>query len=42
MAYHRFLASGLKFPFKAKDDRDGMPLTIQRLFGRIVTWTTKG
>ncbi len=31
LAYHRYLASRLKFPFKAKAERDGMPLTIQRL-----------
>ncbi len=31
LAYHRYLAARLKFPFKAKSEADGMPLTIQRL-----------
>ena len=31
LAYHRYLAARLKFPIKAKTERDGMPLTIQRL-----------
>jgi hypothetical protein len=31
LAYHRYLASRLKFPFKARSEADGMPLTIQRL-----------
>ncbi len=31
LAYHRYLAARLKFPFKAKAERDGMPLTVQRL-----------
>ena len=31
LAYHRYLAARLKFPFKAKASRDGMPMTIQRL-----------
>jgi hypothetical protein len=31
LAYHRYLAARLKFPFKAKAEADGMPLTIQRL-----------
>jgi hypothetical protein len=33
LAYHRYLAARLKFPFKAKSEADGMPLTIQRLLG---------
>jgi hypothetical protein len=31
LAYHRYLAAHLKFPFKAKSEVDGMPMTIQRL-----------
>jgi hypothetical protein len=31
LAYHRHLAANLKFPFKARYEADGMPLTIQRL-----------
>jgi hypothetical protein len=31
LAYHRYLAAHLKFPFKAKSEADGMPMTIQRL-----------
>jgi hypothetical protein len=31
LAYHRYLAARLKFPFKAKSEADGMPLNIQRL-----------
>ena len=31
VAYHRYLAARLKFPFKARSEADGMPLTIQRL-----------
>jgi hypothetical protein len=31
LAYHRYLAAKLKFPFKARSEADGMPLTIQRL-----------
>ena len=31
LAYHRYLAARLKFPFKARTEADGMPLTIQRL-----------
>src|SRR3954452_12376179 len=30
LAYHRYLAARLKFPFKAKSESDGMPLTVQR------------
>src|SRR5579883_856579 len=30
-AYHRYLAARLRLPFKAKAERDGMPLTVQRL-----------
>lgn len=30
-AYHRYLAANLKFPFRARFEGDGMPLTIQRL-----------
>ena len=31
LAYHRYPAARLKFPFKAKAERDGEPLTVQRL-----------
>lgn len=31
LAYHRYLTAKLRFPFKAKFEADGMPLTIQRL-----------
>jgi hypothetical protein len=31
LAYHRYLAAHLKFPFKAKSESDGMSLTIHRL-----------
>jgi hypothetical protein len=31
LAYHRYLAARLKFPFQARTEADGMPLTIQRL-----------
>jgi hypothetical protein len=31
LAYQRYLVARLKFPFKAKAERDGMPLTVQRL-----------
>src|SRR3954452_12258772 len=30
LAYHRYLAARLKFPFKARSEADGMPLTVQR------------
>ena len=29
--YHRYLATNLKFPFKARSDSDGMSLTVHRL-----------
>jgi hypothetical protein len=31
LAYHRYLAANLKFPFKAKSDQDGSALTVHRL-----------
>lgn len=31
LAYHRYLAANLKFPFRARFESDGMPPTIQRL-----------
>lgn len=31
LAYHHYLAARLKFPFKARFEPNGMPLTIQRL-----------
>jgi len=32
LAYHRYLAANLKFPFRARSDADGMSLTVHRLF----------
>src|SRR5208337_1243420 len=31
LAYYRYLAANLKFPFKARSESDGMSLTIHRL-----------
>jgi hypothetical protein len=31
MAYHRYLATNLKFPFKARSESDGLSLTVHRL-----------
>ena len=31
LAYYRYLAANLKFPFKAKTESDGMSLTVHRL-----------
>jgi hypothetical protein len=31
LAYHRYLAANLKFPFKARSESDGMSLTVHRL-----------
>ena len=31
LAYHRYLAARLKFPFKARTEADGMQMTVQRL-----------
>jgi len=32
LAYYRYLAASLKFPFKARSESDGMSLTVHRLF----------
>jgi hypothetical protein len=31
LAYHRYLAANLKFPFRARSEADGMSLTVHRL-----------
>src|SRR5258708_6278329 len=31
LAYHRYLATNLKFPFRARSDSDGLSLTVHRL-----------
>jgi hypothetical protein len=31
LAYHRYLAANLKFPFRARSELDGMSLTVHRL-----------
>ena len=33
LAYHRYLAANLKFPFRARSEIDGMSLTVHRLPG---------